>query len=181
MRLKQFWLVILVFSCAGGLLIALRRPPAPIRETAGSSILPTLAPTPLRTSTATITTTPIQTLPPLPTLVHTPTLVPTRTFTPSPTIPTSAEIKGVYGYGQLFPLSCEARSAADWARHFKIEIREMKFLALLPRSANPEEGFVGSINGSWGQTPPEFLRSTRHVRWQKCCAVTGPGRLPCAA
>lgn len=155
MRIKGFWLVILLFCCAGGLLIALRRPPAPTSEAAQRSILPTLAPTPLRTSTATITSTPTLTPPAPPTLAPAPTLVPTRTFTPSPTLPTSAEIKGIYGYGQLFPLSCEARSAADWARHFEIEIREIKFLALLPLSTNPEEGFVGSINGSWGQTPPE--------------------------
>jgi uncharacterized protein YvpB len=64
-------------------------------------------------------------------------------------------VKGFYGYGQLLALTCESRSAADWARHFGIEIHEMDFFSKLPRSKNPEEGFVGSPNGAWGQIPPE--------------------------
>jgi uncharacterized protein YvpB len=63
-------------------------------------------------------------------------------------------IEGIYGYGQLFPLSCEARSASDWARHFGVTIRELPFLARLPRSSNPEEGFVGRLEGGWGNIPP---------------------------
>lgn len=71
------------------------------------------------------------------------------------TLPPEAEIRGVTGYGQLFPLSCEARAAADWARYFGITIHELDFLQRLPRSQNPEEGFVGSLNGAWGEIPPE--------------------------
>jgi uncharacterized protein YvpB len=81
-------------------------------------------------------------------------LTPTRTPI-RPTLPASALVKGMYGYGQLFPLSCEARSAADWARHFGITIHELDFLGKLPKSKNPEEGFVGSLNGGWGQVPPD--------------------------
>jgi len=72
----------------------------------------------------------------------------------TPTLPPGAAIQGIYGYGQLFALSCEARSASDWARHFGVTIRELEFLARLPRSNNPEEGFVGSLNGGWGNIPP---------------------------
>lgn len=61
----------------------------------------------------------------------------------------------MYGYGQLQALSCEARSAADWARHFGITIDEMEFMGRLPKSQNPEEGFVGSPKGAWGSIPPE--------------------------
>jgi uncharacterized protein YvpB len=112
----------------------------------------TLSPTPTITATAT----PLQPLPPTSTATRTPTPLPTRTPPPppSPTLPSSAKIEGIYGYGQLLPLSCESRSAADWARHFEIEIHEMDFFKRLPRSANPEEGFVGNVYGAWGQTPP---------------------------
>jgi uncharacterized protein YvpB len=109
-------------------------------------------------------------LDPSPTPTVPPTLTPTvtarsRTATPSaaaatgtPTrlaLPTSGSVKGMYGYGQLLPLSCEARSAADWARHFGITIRELEFMARMPRSKNPEAGFVGSPNGGWGLVPPD--------------------------
>lgn len=80
---------------------------------------------------------------------------PTRTPAPTATLPASAAVKGMYGYGQLLPLSCEARSAADWARHFGVKIRELEFMARLPRSTNPEEGFVGNPKGGWGLIPPD--------------------------
>lgn len=89
---------------------------------------------------------------------------PTASPTPGPLVerfssqgvklPYSAEIDGIYGYSQALPLSCESRSAADWARYFGIEIDELDLMNHLPQSANPEEGFVGSPYGSWGQIPP---------------------------
>ncbi|NLG99359.1 MAG: C39 family peptidase [Chloroflexi bacterium] len=89
---------------------------------------------------------------------------PTASPTPGPIVerfssqgvklPLSAEIDGIYGYSQQLPLSCESRSAADWARYFGIEIDELDFMNRLPQSSNPEEGFVGSPYGSWGQIPP---------------------------
>jgi len=63
-------------------------------------------------------------------------------------------IEGIYGYGQLLPLSCESRSAADWARFFGVEIHELEFFSYLPKTDNPETGFVGSVYGGWGNTPP---------------------------
>lgn len=69
-------------------------------------------------------------------------------------LPASAQVEGLIGYGQTLPLSCESRSAVDWARFFGVEIGEMAFFARLPASDDPETGFVGSVNGVWGQIPP---------------------------
>jgi uncharacterized protein YvpB len=85
----------------------------------------------------------------------TPRRMPSFTAAPTETLPPSAVVTGMYGYGQLLPLSCEARSAADWARYFGIEIHELDFMAHLPKSNNPEQGFVGNPRGGWGLIPPE--------------------------
>ena len=52
------------------------------------------------------------------------------------------------------PLSCESRSAVDWAAYFGKSINEYKFFNGLPVHDNPDKGFVGSVYGSWGQIPP---------------------------
>ena len=80
---------------------------------------------------------------------------PPETPSPSPTLPPSASIEGVQGHRQSMPLSCEARSAVDWAAYFGWEIEEGKFFAGIPVDDNPEEGFVGDVHGSWGQIPPD--------------------------
>lgn len=69
-------------------------------------------------------------------------------------IPEQARVKGLVGRAQLFNLSCESRSAVDWARYWGVNIREQKFLRSLPRSDNPDRGFVGNPNGAWGNIPP---------------------------
>jgi uncharacterized protein YvpB len=69
-------------------------------------------------------------------------------------IPEKAYIAGFQGHPQTFNLSCESRSASDWAAFFGFQIGERKFLNHLPRSDNPEAGFVGDPNGTWGFTPP---------------------------
>jgi len=69
-------------------------------------------------------------------------------------LPERASIPGVVGYPQRFTLSCESRSAVDWAAYWGVSIREKKFLNDLPRSDNPDVGFVGDPNGKWGHTPP---------------------------
>ena len=69
-------------------------------------------------------------------------------------IPDKAYIEGVSGRRQSFSLSCEARSAVDWARYFGIRIGEKEFLAKLPRSNHPDLGFVGNPNDPWGNIPP---------------------------
>ncbi|MCL5428728.1 MAG: LysM peptidoglycan-binding domain-containing protein [Chloroflexi bacterium] len=69
-------------------------------------------------------------------------------------IPNQAYISGVVGHAQQYTLSCESRSAADWAAYWGVNIDETEFLNRLPRSDNPNEGFVGSPNDPWGNIPP---------------------------
>ncbi len=94
---------------------------------------------------------------PLPTrATTTPTRLPSMTPTslPPTPIPNSASIDEIRGYKQSMPLSCEARSAVDWAAYFGEEIDEIKFFNGLPNHDNPELGFVGDVYGRWGQIPP---------------------------
>lgn len=69
-------------------------------------------------------------------------------------IPEQAYISGVAGHAQAYSLSCEARSAADWSAYWGVSINESEFLNSLPRSDNPNEGFVGDPNDPWGYIPP---------------------------
>ena len=76
-------------------------------------------------------------------------------------LPTQAASAGVtgrqlhlVGRDQSLPLSCEARSAADWAGYFGVAIEELEFQARLPRSDDPELGFVGNADDARGQLPP---------------------------
>lgn len=116
--------------------------------------------------TQTVEILPTQTQEPSPTPSATPTLtqeppVPTPTLSPSPTslpptpIPDHYRIEGIKGHRQSMPLSCEARSAVDWAAYFGVEIDEKSFFDGLPIHDNPDKGFVGDVNGSWGQIPPK--------------------------
>jgi LysM repeat protein len=63
-------------------------------------------------------------------------------------------IRNISGGNQALPLDCEARSAVDWARYFGTDIDELEFFKRLPTSDDPDIGFVGDVNGLWGQTPP---------------------------
>jgi LysM repeat protein/uncharacterized protein YvpB len=69
-------------------------------------------------------------------------------------IPESAYISGVVGLAQTYTLSCEARSAVDWAAYWGVDISESDFLQGIPSSDNPDRGFVGSFNDTWGLVPP---------------------------
>ena len=69
-------------------------------------------------------------------------------------LPAQASIGPIYGQSQLLPLDCETRSAVDWAGYFGKRINELNFFNSLPASDNPDEGFVGDVNGTWGQIPP---------------------------
>ncbi len=69
-------------------------------------------------------------------------------------LPKQAYIKGIEGHKQSLTLSCEARSAVDWASYWGVKISERKFLDKLPRSENPELGFVGNPYDAWGNIPP---------------------------
>lgn len=127
--------------------------PAPGALSPAASILsyPTLPPewtkTPLPPPTFTRT--------PRPTRTPTETLTTTPTATPTPTLPSEARISGLAGHRQTLSLSCELRSAADWAGFFGVNIDEMEFFHRLPVSDNPEVGFVGDVNGDWGYLPPK--------------------------
>lgn len=72
----------------------------------------------------------------------------------SASLPKQAYIKGVVGHKQSYSLSCESRSAVDWAAYWGKKISEKKFLSKLPRSDNPDLGFVGNPNDPWGNIPP---------------------------
>ncbi len=113
-------------------------------STSPSTVTPTLTATPFEPAPLTATS------PPSPT--WSPTLPPTSP--PAPTLPVNASIIGISGRPQSMPLSCESRSAVDWAAYFGRSINEYNFFNGLPVSDNPEKGFVGSVYGSWGQIPP---------------------------
>lgn len=69
-------------------------------------------------------------------------------------LPDSNYISGLSGHPQSYNLSCEARSAVDVAGFWGLNIGETEFLQALPRSDNPEMGYVGDPNAAWGNTPP---------------------------
>lgn len=69
-------------------------------------------------------------------------------------IPPTALIDDFIGYPQSYSLSCESRSAVDLAAYWGVKISESEFLVSLPRSDNPDTGFVGNPNDIWGSIPP---------------------------
>jgi uncharacterized protein YvpB len=69
-------------------------------------------------------------------------------------IPASHYLSGLYGTAQWYNLDCEAQAAVDFARFFGFNINRQEFLDKMPRSDDPEEGFVGEVNGAMGQLPP---------------------------
>lgn len=72
-----------------------------------------------------------------------------------PAAASSAEVLlDLAGHAQSLPLSCESRSAADWAAFFGVGVDELEFFSRLPLSDNPDVGFAGDVNGGWGQVPP---------------------------
>ena len=79
--------------------------------------------------------------------------VPTSQTQPA-TLPEAHHIYSIWGHRQFFPIGCEASAAKDWARYFGVEINEFNFQYQLPSSDNPDLGFVGSVDGPWGQVPP---------------------------
>ncbi|MBW6472532.1 MAG: C39 family peptidase [Anaerolineaceae bacterium] len=104
-----------------------------------------LSPTPEPTSTLRPSSTPLAS----------PTPIPSFTTVPSATpIPDSVYLKGVTNFRQSYPISCESRTAVDWADFFGVQIYESDFQFALPLSDNPDKGFVGDVNDSWGQVPP---------------------------
>jgi len=68
--------------------------------------------------------------------------------------PESHYIWDIWGHRQYFGIGCETSAAVDWADYFGVTISEFNFQLRLPTSDNPDLGFVGSVNGPWGQVPP---------------------------
>jgi subtilisin-like proprotein convertase family protein/uncharacterized protein YvpB len=73
---------------------------------------------------------------------------------PLPELPASAAVQGVHGQNQKYHLDCESRVAVDWAAFFGFQIGEDQFFNRLRSSDNPDRGFVGYVDGNWGQIPP---------------------------
>jgi len=72
-------------------------------------------------------------------------------------LPKSVYVDGVVGYPQQRALSCESRSASDFAAYFGVNVSEAQILAYVtknPRTDNPNFGYVGNPDGYWGQIPP---------------------------
>lgn len=72
-----------------------------------------------------------------------------------PTWPAEVQLTGLVGHRQQLSLSCEARATADWAAFFGMKIDELTLQRQLPKSDDPNLGFVGNVRGRWGQVPPE--------------------------
>ncbi|RLC63052.1 MAG: hypothetical protein DRI80_04935 [Chloroflexota bacterium] len=69
-------------------------------------------------------------------------------------LPPSAFVNGVVGHPQEHNLSCESRSATDLAAFWGVEFTEDDFFRRLPKSDNPNRGFVGSVDLPPGSMPP---------------------------
>lgn len=124
-------------------------------STATVTLTPTPTETPTPTPTATFTATPTSTVTPTETATPTATYTFTPTLTPADGLPLEVFISGVNGHDQTLPLSCEARSAVDWARFYGVSISELDFQHNLPYTDNPNTGFVGDPEGEHGQIPPQ--------------------------
>jgi uncharacterized protein YvpB len=85
-------------------------------------------------------------------------VTPTATpIPPTPTqyiVPDEYYIKGFKGHSQYYSLGCEASAAVDLAEFYGVSIYQFDFQFGLPMSDNPDLGFVGDVNGPWGQIPP---------------------------
>lgn len=87
------------------------------------------------------------------------TMPPTATQAP-PTVtpfivPESAYLYGFVGHQQYYSIGCEASIAVDLAKYYHVSITEYDFQMALPKSDNPDVGFVGDVNSPWGQIPPD--------------------------
>jgi len=69
-------------------------------------------------------------------------------------IPPAAAVEGVVGYPQQHNLSCESRSATDLAAYWGLGFTEDAFFRRLPKSDNPQRGFVGNVDMPAGSMPP---------------------------
>jgi uncharacterized protein YvpB len=116
----------------------------PILASASATALPPLTPTWTHTFKQTWTST----------LTSIPPVTPTPTAISSPTLPVEHDVPTFRVRHQLLGLDCEAAAATQWAGYFGVKINELDFQHSLPRSDNPDFGFVGNVNDAWGDVPP---------------------------
>jgi len=69
-------------------------------------------------------------------------------------LPPAAAVDGVVGHPQQRSLSCESRSATDLAAYWGAGFTEGAFFRRLPKSDNPQRGFVGDVDMPAGSMPP---------------------------
>jgi LysM repeat protein/uncharacterized protein YvpB len=69
-------------------------------------------------------------------------------------LPPAAAVSGISGHPQSLPLDCESRSAADWAAFWGVAVDEITFFQQLPKTDDPETGFVGDVYDGPGNLPP---------------------------
>ena len=69
-------------------------------------------------------------------------------------LPPSAFVEGVVGHPQEHNLSCESRSATDLAAFWGVTFTEDDFFRRLPKSDNPQRGFLGDVDLPPGSMPP---------------------------
>lgn len=70
-------------------------------------------------------------------------------------LPPSASVEGVVGHPQEHNLSCESRSATDLAAFWGVPFTEDDFFRRLPKSDNPQRGFLGDVDLLPGTMPPD--------------------------
>jgi len=68
--------------------------------------------------------------------------------------PPVASVEGVVGHPQEHNLSCESRSATDLAAFWGVRFDEDDFFRRLPKSDNPQRGFLGDVDLPAGSMPP---------------------------
>jgi uncharacterized protein YvpB len=69
-------------------------------------------------------------------------------------LPPEATVSGVVAHPQERNLSCESRSATDLAAYWGAGFTEDAFFRRLPKSDNPQRGFVGDVDMPAGSMPP---------------------------
>lgn len=144
-RMLPFLCFLLLAACAS----------PPSGAPSATAALPTPSPSALLQPTlAAATPSPAPTRPPSPSVASRTAAATPKSGGGAAGLPAEARILGLRGDDQTLPLSCEARSAADWASFFGFTIQELDFQDRLPRSDDPDYGFVGDVMGVWGNIPP---------------------------
>ena len=69
-------------------------------------------------------------------------------------LPPATFVDGVIGHPQEHNLSCESRSATDLAAFWDVTFTEDEFFRRLPKSDNPNRGFLGDVDLPPGSMPP---------------------------